>query len=57
MYIDDVLEKQGVNVSAADSRTALQSDISYVGGTPESHGLTNLTGCVSNFFMKRCVMH
>uniref|UniRef100_A0A9J8BJ37 Laminin subunit alpha-5 n=1 Tax=Cyprinus carpio carpio TaxID=630221 RepID=A0A9J8BJ37_CYPCA len=53
VYIDDVLEKQGVNVSAADSRTALQSDISYVGGTPESHGLTNLTGCVSNFFMKR----
>ncbi|XP_016088609.1 laminin subunit alpha-5-like [Sinocyclocheilus grahami] len=53
VYIDDVLEKQGVNVSAADSRTALQSDLSYVGGTPESDGLTNLTGCVSNFFMKR----
>ncbi|XP_043080700.1 laminin subunit alpha-5 isoform X1 [Puntigrus tetrazona] len=53
VYIDDVLEKEGVNVSAADSRTALQTDMAYVGGAPESDGLANLTGCVSNLFIKR----
>ncbi|XP_056106000.1 laminin subunit alpha-5 isoform X1 [Rhinichthys klamathensis goyatoka] len=53
IYIDDVLESGGEAVSADTSRAALQSDITYVGGTPASNGLTNLTGCLSNFFMKR----
>ncbi|XP_051961295.1 laminin subunit alpha-5-like [Xyrauchen texanus] len=51
IYIDDVLESGGG--STANSRAVLQSDLTYVGGTPESSGLTNLTGCLSNFFIKR----
>ncbi|XP_051518234.1 laminin subunit alpha-5 [Myxocyprinus asiaticus] len=55
IYIDDVLESGGETggSSTATSRAALQSDITYVGGTPESKDLTNLTGCLSNFFIKR----
>lgn len=55
IYIDDVLESGGSTASVATSRAALQSAITYMGGTPQSNGLTNLTGCLSNFFMKRCV--
>lgn len=55
IYIDDVLESGGEAVIADTGRAALQSNITYVGGTPESHGLTNLIGCLSNFFIKRCV--
>lgn len=55
IYIDDVLESGGEAVIADTSRAALQSNITYVGGTPASNGLTNLTGCLSNFFIKRCV--
>ncbi|XDV45703.1 hypothetical protein PO909_013751, partial [Leuciscus waleckii] len=55
IYIDDVLESGGEAVIADTSRAALQSNITYLGGTPASNGLTNLTGCLSNFFIKRTV--
>lgn len=56
VYIDGVLESGGGNGSAANISAVLQPGITYVGGIPGSDGLTNLTGCLFNVFMKRCVM-
>uniref|UniRef100_A0A672MXZ0 Laminin, alpha 5 n=1 Tax=Sinocyclocheilus grahami TaxID=75366 RepID=A0A672MXZ0_SINGR len=53
VYIDDVLESGGGTGSAANISAVLQPGITYVGGIPESDGLT---GCLTNFFIKRCVM-
>uniref|UniRef100_A0A8C1MUB0 Laminin, alpha 5 n=1 Tax=Cyprinus carpio TaxID=7962 RepID=A0A8C1MUB0_CYPCA len=56
VYIDGVLESGRGNGSAANISAVLQPGITYVGGIPGSDGLTNLTGCLFNIFMKRCVM-
>nr|XP_009294934.1 laminin subunit alpha-5 isoform X1 [Danio rerio] len=53
IYIDDVLESSGETGNVTTRRNALQEGFTYVGGTPESNGPTNLTGCISNFFIKR----
>ncbi|XP_016099348.1 laminin subunit alpha-5 [Sinocyclocheilus grahami] len=50
VYIDDVLESGGGTGSAANISAVLQPGITYVGGIPESDGLT---GCLTNFFIKR----
>uniref|UniRef100_A0A8C9WEB0 Laminin, alpha 5 n=1 Tax=Scleropages formosus TaxID=113540 RepID=A0A8C9WEB0_SCLFO len=53
LYIDDMLEK-GTDSSAADSNNAgLQAGSVYLGGTPEALNLSNLTGCISNLFVRR----
>ncbi|XP_057219104.1 laminin subunit alpha-5 isoform X1 [Triplophysa rosa] len=52
IYIDDMRELGEETGSVVTSRAALQS-ATYVGGTPESNGLANLTGCISNFFIRR----
>lgn len=54
LYMDDVLEK-GKEGLRLDNRgrsgpTALGS--TYLGGMPDQ-GLANLTGCISNVFIKR----
>ncbi|XP_073731136.1 laminin subunit alpha-5 [Misgurnus anguillicaudatus] len=57
IYIDDVLEsgEETGGDSRVTSRAALQPDMTYVGGLPESSDIPNITGCISNFFVKRTV--
>ncbi|KAK7884079.1 hypothetical protein WMY93_027202 [Mugilogobius chulae] len=53
LYIDDMLEKS--KDGSATSRAAVGAatlGVTYLGGTPDQ-GLTNLTGCISNVFVKR----
>uniref|UniRef100_A0A9J7XYR4 Laminin subunit alpha-5 n=1 Tax=Cyprinus carpio carpio TaxID=630221 RepID=A0A9J7XYR4_CYPCA len=57
VYIDGVLESGRGNGSAANISAVLQPGITYVGGIPGSDGLTNLTGCLFNVFMKRISEH
>lgn len=55
LYMDDVLEKskEGISVSRVPAAAA-SLGTTYLGGTPDQ-GLTNLTGCISNVFIKRDV--
>ncbi|XP_036446627.1 laminin subunit alpha-5 isoform X2 [Colossoma macropomum] len=51
VYVDDVLER---NASRdLSSSGALTPGNVYLGGTPESSGISNLTGCLSNLFINR----
>uniref|UniRef100_A0A3B4BCE3 Laminin, alpha 5 n=1 Tax=Periophthalmus magnuspinnatus TaxID=409849 RepID=A0A3B4BCE3_9GOBI len=53
LYMDDVLEKskEGISVSRVPVAAATLG-ITYLGGTPDQ-SLANLTGCISNVFVKR----
>lgn len=54
LYMDDVLEKGKVGVRV-DSRTrgaTTSETTTYLGGTPDQTS-ANLTGCISNVFIKR----
>ncbi|XP_052396695.1 laminin subunit alpha-5-like [Carassius gibelio] len=51
VYIDDVFENR--TVSTGNFSVVLQSNITYLGGIPVSDDPTKLTGCLSNFFIKR----
>lgn len=53
LYMDDVLEKtkEGIRIDRGSGAAASLST-TYLGGTPDQ-GLTNLTGCISNVFVKR----
>ncbi|XP_066526408.1 laminin subunit alpha-5 isoform X2 [Hoplias malabaricus] len=51
VYVDDVLESSAnINVSISSSRNVLSEDV-YLGGIPTPIGISNLTGCLSNFFI------
>ncbi|XP_045065442.1 laminin subunit alpha-5 isoform X2 [Coregonus clupeaformis] len=53
LYVDDVLEKAGDSGRGGDSsQAALLPGGVYLGGKPDS-SLNNLTGCLSNLFIKR----
>ncbi|XP_028307698.1 laminin subunit alpha-5 isoform X2 [Gouania willdenowi] len=54
LYLDDVLEKtkEGVRLENRGSGAASGGGTTYLGGTPDQT-LTNLTGCLSNVFIKR----
>ncbi|XP_077572690.1 laminin subunit alpha-5 isoform X2 [Stigmatopora nigra] len=55
VYLDDVLEKskEGVLLNTRDrSSTSGLEGHTYLGGMPDQ-GLSNLTGCISNLFIKR----
>ncbi|KAM3618812.1 uncharacterized protein V6R79_025116 [Siganus canaliculatus] len=54
MYVDDVLEKGDDNIqidSRGRSLTTAEGS-TFLGGMP-NHGLSNMTGCLSNVFIKR----
>uniref|UniRef100_A0A3B4YWT5 Laminin A chain n=1 Tax=Stegastes partitus TaxID=144197 RepID=A0A3B4YWT5_9TELE len=51
LYMDDVLEKARQGTPRGRQVTSSQP-ITFLGGTPDQ-GLTNLTGCISNVFIKR----
>lgn len=51
LYLDDVLEKSKEGISI-NRRPPASAGITYLGGTPDQ-SLTNLTGCISNVFVKR----
>ncbi|XP_053279907.1 laminin subunit alpha-5 [Pleuronectes platessa] len=54
LYMDDVLEKgkEGIRINTR-GRSPLTSGVStFLGGTPDQTS-TNLTGCISNVFIKR----
>ncbi|XP_059188801.1 laminin subunit alpha-5 isoform X2 [Centropristis striata] len=54
LYMDDVLEKgkEGLRVDSRGRSAASSLGGTYLGGTPHQ-GLSNLTGCISNVFIKR----
>nr|XP_023999262.1 laminin subunit alpha-4-like [Salvelinus alpinus] len=53
LYVDDVLEKAGdTGGGGASSHAVLLPGGVYLGGTPDN-SLNNLTGCLSNLFIKR----
>ncbi|XP_055747285.1 laminin subunit alpha-5-like [Salvelinus fontinalis] len=53
VYVDDILEKNGdTGGGGGSSRVALSPGGVYLGGTPDN-SLNNLTGCLSNLFIKR----
>ncbi|CAJ1084378.1 laminin subunit alpha-5 isoform X1 [Xyrichtys novacula] len=54
LYIDDVLEKnkEGLRIDSRGRGVATSAGGTFLGGMP-NHGLTNLTGCISNVFIKR----
>ncbi|XP_064877179.1 laminin subunit alpha-5-like [Oncorhynchus nerka] len=53
VYVDDVLEKNGdTGRGGGSSEAALSPGGVYLGGTPDN-SLNNLTGCLSNLFIKR----
>uniref|UniRef100_A0AAV2LXJ7 Laminin subunit alpha-5 n=1 Tax=Knipowitschia caucasica TaxID=637954 RepID=A0AAV2LXJ7_KNICA len=58
VYMDDVLEKSkdGISISRAPAGGAAALGVTYLGGTPDM-GLANLTGCISNVFVRRDASH
>ncbi|XP_029580196.1 laminin subunit alpha-5 [Salmo trutta] len=53
LYVDDVLEKAGdTGRGGTSSQAVLLPGGVYLGGTPDN-SLNNLTGCLSNLFIKR----
>lgn len=54
LYMDDVLEKakEGIRVDSRGRGVTSTQGSTFLGGTP-NQGLTNLTGCISNVFIKR----
>ncbi|XP_037396843.1 laminin subunit alpha-5 isoform X2 [Pygocentrus nattereri] len=50
VYVDDVLEPSANRDVRSSSGTPGNV---YIGGTPESSGISNLTGCLSNLFINR----
>ncbi|XP_064815894.1 laminin subunit alpha-5-like, partial [Oncorhynchus masou masou] len=53
VYVDDVLEKNGdTGRGGGSSEAALSPGGVYLGGTPDN-SLNNLTGCLSNLFIRR----
>lgn len=51
VYMDDMLElSPNTNV---ETPSTLQIGEVYLGGTPVSNNIVNLTGCLSNIFIKR----
>ncbi|KAL7397953.1 hypothetical protein ABVT39_002224 [Epinephelus coioides] len=54
LYIDDMLEKakEGIRVDSRGRGVTSTQGSTFLGGTP-NQGLTNLTGCISNVFIKR----
>ncbi|KAL4655456.1 laminin subunit alpha-5 isoform X1 [Arapaima gigas] len=53
LYIDDMLEKSADSTPGGSSNVVLQAGNVYLGGTPQESGLSNLTGCISNLFIRR----
>ncbi|XP_069573485.1 laminin subunit alpha-5 [Brachyistius frenatus] len=51
LYMDDVLERSKEEILVA-SRSGGPGGGTFLGGAP-NHGLNNLTGCISNVFIKR----
>ncbi|KAJ8257343.1 hypothetical protein GJAV_G00184600 [Gymnothorax javanicus] len=51
VYVDDMLESSE-RPSGASPAAAVPVKSVYVGGTPEDVGVANLSGCVSNVFIK-----
>lgn len=53
LYMDDMLEKakEGIRLDRGRGVTASQGS-TYLGGMPDQ-SLANLTGCISNVFIKR----
>lgn len=54
LYMDDMLEKakEGVRLDSRTRAAAAGEMTTFLGGMPEQ-GLANLTGCISNVFIKR----
>ncbi|XP_034550802.1 laminin subunit alpha-5 [Notolabrus celidotus] len=54
LYVDDVLEKgkEGIRIDSRGRGGTTSMVGTFLGGMP-NHGLTNLTGCISNVFIKR----
>ncbi|XP_026188237.1 laminin subunit alpha-5 isoform X2 [Mastacembelus armatus] len=54
LYMDDVLEKvtEGISLYSSDSSVTTGKRSTFLGGVPKQF-LTNLTGCISNVFIKR----
>ncbi|XP_041655744.1 laminin subunit alpha-5 isoform X2 [Cheilinus undulatus] len=54
LYIDDMLEKgkEGIRIDSRSRSASTSLGSTFLGGTPNM-GLTNLTGCISNVFVKR----
>uniref|UniRef100_A0A3Q1JX64 Laminin subunit alpha-5 n=1 Tax=Anabas testudineus TaxID=64144 RepID=A0A3Q1JX64_ANATE len=52
LYVDDILEKVQVVPGDSTGRDATLQGLTFVGGMP-SDSLKNLTGCISNVFIKR----
>lgn len=53
VYVDDVEEKGEQTRAGGSSRATPLAGSVYLGGTPENKGVTNLTGCISNLFIKK----
>lgn len=54
LYMDDMLEKakEGIRVDSRGRGVTASEGSTYLGGMP-NQGLTNLTGCISNVFIRR----
>lgn len=51
VYMDDMLEpSENTEVTIT---SGLQTGEVYLGGTPDSSGIANLTGCLRNIFINR----
>ncbi|KAJ8370727.1 hypothetical protein SKAU_G00107550 [Synaphobranchus kaupii] len=51
VYVDDMLESSERPSGSSPATTVLVKSV-YLGGTPEDVGVANLSGCVSNLFIK-----
>ncbi|XP_030624223.1 laminin subunit alpha-5 [Chanos chanos] len=53
LYVDDMLERSSGSGRSTGGRAGLSLGGIYLGGTPYSDGISNLTGCLNNLFIKR----
>lgn len=52
LYMDDVREQANGDTASNGRRIGSLEGSTFLGGMP-NHGLQNLTGCISNVFIKR----
>ncbi|KAM6977721.1 laminin subunit alpha-5 [Aplochiton taeniatus] len=52
LYMDDLLEKSDEGGQGPSNRASNVHSGVYLGGMPDGGGLSNLTGCISNLFIK-----
>ncbi|XP_066558405.1 laminin subunit alpha-5 isoform X2 [Amia ocellicauda] len=53
LFVDDKRERQSSRLRAQRHRRQAEQGNFYLGGSPESSSVANLTGCISNVFVKR----